>query len=204
MAKVLIFVMSFLIVLSGCHKLCVPHQYQFSGGISTIFPDKDSIHVGDTLWFTCSIPLNLKYSTGSNSDSGNYNISGATNLITDFHLTSPTGKGMQVGAIDSFNFISLKGRIETNSLIPDAGKTIYFVADTATYNISFGIVAKKIGIYYFSIIDIYQGMKKCDKFSVVIAMNDLDNHLHYLQDIYYGGGPIDQMTATHSYCFKVY
>ena len=36
--------------------------------------DKDSLHVGDTLQFSCYIPVNLKYAAVNTSDSENYNI----------------------------------------------------------------------------------------------------------------------------------
>jgi hypothetical protein len=197
-------VISFLVVLSGCHKPCVPRQFQLSGGTANVYPDKDSIQVGDTLWFYCSIPTNLKYNLGNNPDSENYNISGAANFGTDFLLTLPTGLNMQVGAMDSFSFISKIGKLQINPLAPDASQGISFAENDSDYMTSFGIIARKKGIYLLSIIDIYQGMKKCDKFSVTITMNDTDNHLHYLKDIYYGSGTIDPLTLTHSYCFKVY
>jgi len=198
-------IISFLVVLSGCHKRCLPRQFQLSCGTVNINPDKDSIQVGDTLWVYCSIPANLKYNLGNNSlDSGSYNISGATNLGTDFHLTTPTGIGMQNGAIDSFSFISIKGIIQSNPLDINASKTIYYVTDSNKYNVSFGMVAQKKGVYILVVLDVYQAMIKCDKLSVTILMNDADNHLHYLKDIYYGGGTIDPLDLTHSYCFKVY
>ena len=191
-------------IFSGCHKNCIPREYQFNGGIANVYPDKDSIQVGDTLWFYCSIPANLKYIWGNSVDSENYNISGATNFGTDFHLTLPTGLNMQVGAMDSFSFISKIGKLHINPLAPDASQTISFAENDSAYMASFGIIAQKKGIYLLDILDIYQGMIKCDKFSVAITMNDVDNHLHYLRDIYYGGGTIDLIDSTHSYCFKVY
>ena len=204
MSKVFFFSILFLIVLISCHKLCITSQYNFNGGVANIFPDKDSIHIGDTLWFSSSIPVNLKYTSGNSSDSIYYSLSGAKNMITDFHLTTPLGINSQVGAIDSFSFISIKGSIQLNPLIPHAGKTISYVEEGANYLVTFAIVAQKKGVYFLNIIDIYQAEKKCDKISVVIMMNNADNHLHYLKDIYYGGGPINPLDSTHSYCFKVY
>jgi len=196
--------MLFISVLTSCHKLCVPSQYNFTGGDANINPDRDSIPAGDTLWFLSSIPVNLKYQNGNNSDSIYYDLSGATNMVTDFHLTTPLGLNEQVGAIDSFSFIPKKGSVQTNSLIPHAGKTISYVEEGANYVVSLGIVAQKKGIYFLNIIDIYQAEKKCDKISVVIITNNEDNHLHYLREIYYGGGQINPLDSTHTYCFKVY
>ncbi len=204
MLKKFLFIILISIAVLSCHKLCVPRQYNFRGGIANIYPDKDSIQIGDTLLFNCSIPLELKYSVGANSDSGNYDISGATNFTTDFHLTALLGINMQAGAMDSFSFIPVKGSFKLNPLDPHASKTIFYIQNSSRYIFSISMVAKQKGIYLLSIIDIYQGMKKCDKFSVTITMDNADNHLHYLKDIYYGGGAISPIDLTHSYCFKVY
>ncbi len=73
-----------LISLLSCHKLCTPRQLILSGGVANVYPDKDSIRVGDTLWFSCVIPAaGLKYVGDNSSDSVSYNINGATNLSTD-------------------------------------------------------------------------------------------------------------------------
>lgn len=193
-----------LIIFGACHKLCKPAKLSFSGGIASVLPDKDSIQVGDTLWFTTSLPLNYKY-LGNNSDSANYNLSSATNVVTDIHLTSLIRVNTPLGAIDSFLFTPpITGSIKAHSLIPDAAKTITYSQSANTYDFSVGIIAQKKGIYCLTIIDIYQAKKNCDKISVGIITNNMDNHLHYLKDIYYGGGPIYSIDSTHSYCFKVY
>lgn len=66
------------------------------------------------------------------------------------------------------------------------------------------MAVQKVGTYCLSIIDIYEARKNCDKISVEIKMENNDNHLHYLKDIYYGGGEIAPLDSTHTYCFKVY
>lgn len=204
MNRSILLVIGLSIALLSCHKICTPSKYSCSGGIANIYPDLDSIRVGDTLWFSSAIPLNVKYQQGNNSDSLYYNLSSATNVITDFHLTTPSGINMQEGAIGSFSFTAIKGSIKSNPLIPDAGKTISYEEEVDKYIVSLFMVAQKKGVYFLSIIDIYQAQKKCDKVSVEIAMNNADNHLHYLKDIYYGGGPISQLDSIHTYCFKVY
>jgi len=50
MVKGLIYIVLFFIVLSSCHKACMPGQYSLSGGVANVYPDKDSIQVEDTLW----------------------------------------------------------------------------------------------------------------------------------------------------------
>ena len=192
-----------LAVIMSCHKLCVPRSFSFSGGLANVLPNRDSIRIGDTIFFNCSIPLNFKYWAGG-SDSANYTLSGAKNVETDIHLTSPLGVNEQTAAADSFLFLPRKGSITTNPLAPHAAKTISFIEESDNYTFSTQMVALKKGVYYLAIVDIYQAMKNCDRVSVAITMNNKDGHLHYLKDIYYGGGMIDQIDSTHSYCFKVY
>ncbi|HEY2721436.1 MAG TPA: hypothetical protein VGI82_06915 [Chitinophagaceae bacterium] len=191
------------VAISSCHKLCIPAQYDSTGGVATISPDLDSVRVGDTLLFNSIILTEVRYSQGA-SDSGTYNLSGAKNVATDIHLTSPTGFNQQVGAVDSFLFLPKKGAIVTNELDPTAAKSISYVEENGNYIFQLGIIAQKKGIYFFDVIDIYQAMKKCDKISVTVLLNNADNHLHYLKDIYYGGGAISPIDSTHTYCFKVY
>lgn len=202
--KASIYFISFLIVVSSCHKRCIPRQFNLNGGTLSVFPDKDSIHIGDTLWFNCSIPVNLKYHVSNASDSGNYNITGATNFRTDFQLTTLLSVNMQAGAIDSFSFMAGAGGFQSEPLDPDTRKIISFEEINGNYIFSLALVPKKKGIYALIIIDIYQAMIRCDKLSVAILMSNMDNHLHYLADIYFGGQPVDPLDLTHDYCFKVY
>ena len=203
MVKVLLFSI-LLFSMSSCHKFCKPHKFTFKGGIANVYPRNDSIPIGDTLWVKCLIPANLKHPINNSSDSENYNITGSTNLITDIHLTTPTGINMQIGAVDSFIFVDARGSLKPNPLALNGSKTISFEPGSTYFISEFGIVAKKKGIYFLAVIDIYQATKNCDKFSVSILMDNEDNHLHYMRDTYYGGYPINLIDSTHSYCFKVY
>src|ERR1035441_5740635 len=142
MIKGLLYIAIFFPILYGCNKICTPRDYEFNGGIANVYPDKDSIQIGDTLWFSCYIPVNLKYFVANASDSENYNISSATNFNTDFHLTSPTGVNMKVGAMDSFSFVSKIGKVQMNPLAPDASQTISFATNDSAYLASFGIIAR--------------------------------------------------------------
>lgn len=191
-------------LLAACHKPCIPAKFNFTGGVASVLPNQDSIRVGDTLWLNTSLPLNYKYWSGG-SDSIVYNLGGASNVATDIHLTALIGTNKAVDGIDSFSFTSAKkGSYQTNPLAPHFAKTITYTQQSNSYDFLVGIIAQKKGIYCLTIIDIYQAMKNCDKVSVTIVTNNNDNHLHYLRDIFYGGGAIDPVDLTHSYCFKVY
>lgn len=82
----LITVVILVTVISSCHKRCIPANYALTGGISTISPDKDSILIGDTLWFNSSFPVKLKYPNAGGNDSLVIDLSGASNVATDINF----------------------------------------------------------------------------------------------------------------------
>jgi hypothetical protein len=96
------------------------------------------------------------------------------------------------------------GRFPPNPSYPSGSKIISFIEENGRYKANFQMVTLKKGVYCIVIPDVYQAEKNCDKASLAIYMNNLDNHLHYLQEIYYGGEPIDSLSERNSYCFKVY
>jgi hypothetical protein len=53
---VLIMTFGVLVTISSCHKLCSPSHYVFNADDCIIQPNKDSVHIGDTLFFTSSTP----------------------------------------------------------------------------------------------------------------------------------------------------
>jgi hypothetical protein len=66
-------------------------------------------------------------------------------------------------------------------------------------------VPNKKGIYALSIADMPDVVANCARSAIILKFSStIDRHLHYLKDIYYGGGQIDSLDSTHSYCFKVY
>lgn len=204
-----VFAMAFLVVLTGCRKLCVPHQYDFNGGISTIYPDKDSIHIGDTLWFNCSFPINLKFKNFNSADSEIVNFSGASNVGTDINFHAIPKVDTLTDALDSFVLIPSKGILNVNSLVPHGAENITFLEQGGNYEMSFGIVAQKRGTYVITIIDVYRIEKKCAKASVTIPIiSTVNQHLYFLDSLYFPGSryepAIPNYELTHDYCFKVY
>ena len=73
------------------------------------------------------------------------------------------------------------------------------------YKLKFALIPNRPGIYGISIDDLPNVARECDRAAIVMEFSpDLDKHLHYLKDIYYGGGTIASFDSTHVYCFKVY
>jgi hypothetical protein len=200
-------ILAFLII--ACQKHCIPMTYALTGGISTFNPDKDSIRVGDTLWFSTSFPVKLKYVASSSSDSEMVDLNGATNVGTDIHIIAFPKKNLYTGALDSFLILPLIGTVAVNPLAADAAETINLQEVQNNFVSAFALVAQKKGVYCIQIIDIYQAMKNCTKASVTLPIGNLVNqHLNYLDSVYFPGSryepSISSFDLTHDYCFTVY
>lgn len=198
-----LFLSVLLIPVIGCHKFCTPNAYSFEGGTSYVYPENDSVRVGDTILIKSSTPVILTHTVNPSSNPQSYDISGATNLLTDILLTTPIGINKQNGAVDSFLFFQVKGGLKSNPLDSSTAKTISYELNDNQYINEFGIIAQEKGVYFLYVSGI-GGMKNCDKFSISIVNTNQDNHLHYLKDTYYGGAPVPSLDSVNGYFFKVY
>jgi len=187
---------------SGCHKPCVPNHYNFQIDSTSIKPAKDSITIGDTLFFESITSTSMT----NKSDRKLINYSGADNLGSVLGIGELVGLNQIGDAVNYFSYIPIQGKIYTdNQLSPNRVKQIIFIEENGSYNLRFAIIPQKKGIYVLTIADMPDVVRKCDR--SVISMNfnlSLNNHLRYLKDIYYGGGQINPLDSTHAYCFKVY
>lgn len=203
--KAIYIIIGFVVIAQfGCVGTCSPGsqnlRLSLSGGSIGFFPGNDSMHIGDTLWVTSTIPHKLKITTTGDS----MDFRGAINVVTDLHIDSLTGTNSQVGAAYAFTFINNVGIVQKRSLDSTGGKIATYSENNEGYHLSFGMIPIKKGIYCLILIDIYQAQKRCTYASIEIARTNGDDHLHYLQDIYYNGGPVDPVSQARAFCFKVY
>ncbi len=198
---VIIFAQLFLQV--GCKKNCQHNEYVFNAS-AVISPIDDSIHVGDTILFTCAIPTTL-LDEGTNRD---IDYSNAENMATDIHIVVPLIANPLPGAVDSFNFIAVAGAVQPHQSIPHSAKTVVFTQISGNYVLTFKMVALKRGIYTIAMIDVQNSKKNCSTAYINVPIRNADKHQQYLQAVYYPGSPfgdtIPTIERTHSYCFKVY
>ncbi len=187
---------------SGCHKLCVPNYYNFHIDSTVIKPTQDSIVIGDTLFFESTTSTRMI----NESDGKLVDYSGADNLGSVLGVGELLGLSQIGDAVNYFSYLPIKGQIYTdNHLSPNRVKQILFAEENDSYKLSFAIVPQKKGIYALSIADMPDVVRKCDRSVISMKFSpNINNHLHYLKDIYYGGGAVDPLDSTHSYCFKVY
>lgn len=187
----------------GCIKTCKSFHYKFNGD-AIFYPEADSVKIGDTVWFNSKIPTQLvNQSNGQMVDYSN-----ASNFATDFHITPISGVNPFAGGVDSFKFVPKAGVLGTNKLIPHAAKTLYYLEQDGFYQLLFGMVALRKGVYAAAIIDIQNSKKKCSDAFIAMSLSNTNKHQSYLQQIYYPGSPfgdtIPLIEQTHTYSFKVY
>ncbi len=192
-----------LTILSGCKNPCLKSNYVFKG-TAQFYPEKDSIAVGDTIWFTSSVPV-------KNTDTISNQLvdySNASNMITDIHFDPIEIYNPSYGAVDSFAFIVLTGALNKSKLDSTASESITYSEGNAYYQNSFAIIALKKGIYAVTIIDIENSYKKCANAYISLSLLNINTHQNYLKTIYYPGSPfgndIPSVEKSHAYCFKVY
>lgn len=182
--------------------LCTKHYYNFSIDSTFFYPQQDSIRVGDTLYFLSHTSIILK-----DTDNGQIvNYGNADNFGSAIGVIELTKPNIEIGAVDDFRWIILKGKVYTDSSVPapDQVKQAIFAQDNNQYIISVAIIPLKTGLYSFSTDDLPDVVKNCDRAAISMKITNSDNHLHYLRDTYYGGGAVDDLSATHTYSFKVY
>ena len=193
-----------LFVLESCNKHCssitAGNPISLSGGYTLYSPIKDSINVGDTIFINVTVPEKLI----GNTNNSPTDFSNANNMIPDISFSSLKGMQLETGALDSFILIKQVGSFSVNSLLPKFSISVTFSEQGGNYFFSLGCKAQKRGVYLITVSDIPDASKKCTHAAISIISKSSDSHLHYLTDIYYGGGAIAQIDSTHSYCFKVY
>lgn len=193
-----------LFLLESCNKYCssitAGHPISLNGGYTLYSPTRDSINIGDTIFLNVTVPEKLI----ENANNSSIDFSSANNMVPNISFSSLKGVQSQTGALDSFILIKQVGSFSVNSLLPEFSVSVIFDEQGGNYFFSLGCIAQKRGVYLITVSDIPDASKNCTHAAISIVSNSSDSHLHYLKDIYYGGGAILPIDSTHSYCFKVY
>ncbi|HEY2721435.1 MAG TPA: hypothetical protein VGI82_06910 [Chitinophagaceae bacterium] len=189
------------ILLSDCHKPCNLPNYSFLVN-ETFSPEKDSIHIGDTLWLTCTIPETLKDINSQNE----IDFSQAEDLASDLVISDISKFDSERGAVDSFNYTQIQGSIHTDqSADPQGVKQLSFEENSNSYLLQVGLIAKKAGAYIMTMPDnphVYRkGMPNCGTANFQFLNGNTKQHLYLFENIW---GQLSNYDSTHSYCFKVY
>ena len=170
-------------------------EQALTGGTSSIFPQKDTISVGDTLNLLVQLPKIYVIDSTTKID-----MSNASNIGTDINLLVITNPDSLNGAVDSFTYISKAGNSFPNSFTPHKAISINFIETPSFYEFSFSMIANKQGAYLLAVLDVFEAVKKRVKTSIAIKCVNADQHLQLL-NIYTSQPSISDIT--HDYCFYV-
>lgn len=170
------------LLLQGCNCTktgldCAQTKYNFELNVRA-YPDKDSIAVGDTVWFEINSPTQFKeIATGQTID-----YSKAANLGSGVAFSALSiSNEFTVNSVDKFNYV-LKDGIElrygySNGL----GNEYQFIEKNSRYLFLLGIVAKEKGIYriiFSNAGNVYRSNDNCTKAGFTINFKDTDQHIY--------------------------
>lgn len=195
----------FLIIFNGCgKKFCASTTYNFKDSVKA-YPDKDSIHINDTIWIELNIPTKLKdLTTGEMID-----YSGAGNLGTAINFVRLNGgtisKPGSTPAANDFNLIIKEGSLVNNPQ-PDFVREFLFIEENNLYKFKVGVIPKKLGLYGLGLsnaANVYRNSDKCTKASFEMPFKNTNQHLYLLEQSR-PGYVVDGLEATNGYYFKVY
>jgi hypothetical protein len=195
---------SFLFSFATCKKSkgdCIGNAYRIKQNWN-ILPQRDSISIGDTLFFT-SYFLNNLLNYNNNS---NFNIPANTTIGSSFGIRKIEGYNNLKDAVDSFNFVLTKGRLIENSISPKKIKDFYWLPYSDSFKISFTFIAKSKGDYLFTVPDglgRFTIPNECEN-SINIDLNNVNfKNNAYQSHIYYGLTYTPVYDSLHNFCIRV-
>lgn len=183
---------------------CANADYSFKASVGA-YPDRDSIHIGDTIWIKSNIPGSLVDQISSQT----IDYSNANNLSLSVQVLKFTGGSINnPGASYSANRFSYFPFIGTqiNDPFIEGQRTFSFLEQNYFYNLLIAIVPKERGIYLMAIsnaVNVYRKSDKCTKANYEINFENTNQHLFFYQNNRPGYN-INGYEKMHSYCFKVY
>lgn len=183
---------------------CADTTFTFQTGIQA-YADKDSIRLGDTIWYEATIPTNLL----DVSTKQPINYAGASNLGTVFSMQKLVGgsiadPGTTPAAAD-FKYLLVKG-MDVSSSALERNREYVFNETNNQYLFKLGIIAQKKGTYLSAIDNpknVYRSTDKCSKATYLISFTNTKQHLYFYQNNR-PGYKIEGVELTNTYCFKVY
>ena len=183
---------------------CANTVYNFKIGV-TAYPDKDSIHIGDTLWFELNAPTSLQ----DNNSGKLIDYSGASNLGTAISVVKFIGGSISdpgaVYSANSFNYFLAIGNPVNNSFV-EGIREYLFLENNNQYKFKLAIIPQQLGIYSLGIsnaANVYRHSDPCTKAGFEIDFENTNQHLYFLQENR-PGYTISGSELTSLYCFKVY
>jgi hypothetical protein len=165
-----------------------------------VFPDKDSIHVGDSLF----LKVNNSSMITDVRSSKTIDYSNTANLGNVITILRFSGKETP-GAINDFELSILKGsKVET--VDKESAVEVLFAEENNHYIFLMSAVPKDTGRYVLTISDagnVYRKNDKCTKAGFAINFSQTDQHFDLLNE-WRPDLTLDNNGKRHVYYFKVY
>ncbi len=185
---------------------CSENKYTFLTTISA-YQDKDSIRVGDTIWFEANIPSKLiDTATRQLVD---YSNAGNMGIGIGFVIFNGLGDILNPGvspAADSFYCLLEIGNALPNTVLPEQNRNYSLMESNNQYSFRLGVVPKKRGIYLIGAADapnVYRKSDACTKAYFAISFLNTNQHLYYIEQNR-PGYIQTEFDKAHAYCMKVY
>jgi hypothetical protein len=179
----------------GC--LGTKNGYSFSMD-SRLFPDSDSINIGDTLWLEIRGPVLMR----DNLSGQMINYTNAANLGTVVALIELLGSSNFRGAFPDFNLFLKKGVNVPNPKDPMRLKEFSFAETNGEYIFLLGVIPQRTGIYrigFENAANVYGENEGCIKSGFSFAIKNTNCHAYYNNQNF----GITNTDSTRLYCFKV-
>ena len=202
MKLILVIIVIASFAFSSCFKNCSDTSYAFDTE-AKVYPDKDSIRVGDTLWIEVTTPTTLIDNlSGKKVDYSGAENMGAAIQISSFHSGSIEQTGASY-ALDSFHYYLFRGSIYTTDM--QASNYLY-IETSGNYIFKLAIICERVGTYGVSISDavnVFRKKDKCSKATYAMQITNTDQHMYLYQNSRPGYEASDY-EKKHVYFFKVY
>ncbi|MXV53077.1 hypothetical protein GS399_19070 [Pedobacter sp. HMF7647] len=206
--SLILYVLGFgILLLQKCmdyDQYCDIKPLTFKGDVK-IYPDKNEISIGDTIWFVSDIPVTLIEQNSNTS----VNYSNATNFITSISLERMTGGSVNSTGLDPaanhFKYVVASG-----SYIAPAEPNIKtnffrFSEFSDQYSLKIGIIPGSTGIFalrFTSPSTVISGSNDCASALYQLTFKGTDQHI-YLYQNNRPGYIIEGSEAGNLYCFVV-
>ncbi len=189
-------------IFSTCKKGglgCANAIYSFNIPES-VYPDKDSIKIGDTLFLNVNTPTLLADPVSGKMINYN-NTANLGNVITILKFKN----NQTPGAVSDFDLKIING-FKVGSIEPSSEIEVTFAENNNAYTFLLSIVPKDTGRYVLTIGDaanVYRKNDKCTKANFNINFEQTNQHF-YLLNLWRPDLTLDNDGKRHVYYFKVY
>jgi hypothetical protein len=187
-------------IFATCKKRfgCKETVYNFEMGAKA-HPDRDSIHIGDTIWLEVNVPTIFEDITSGKT----IDYSGAENLGSAIGF-GQLKKDSVIPAASLFDYFLFKG-ISVNNPNTAQIREYLFIEENNNYLFKLAVIPKEAGIFgigFSNAANVYRRSDKCTKALFVINFENTKQHFYLNPNI--NSSNTDTTKPNPSYYFKVY